>query len=276
MMDLILCAASVWAVFAIAGAETGGYFRIILGFFVVLLIPGYVLVSIVFTNRDQIDTLARLGLSVGFSIVIVSVTAYLLTYTPWELGETPTFLTLSLVTTFLCGIAFFQRYRHSHLPMQQFITGAQSSQLKSLKDALTERRIVIGTSVVAVLAVSALIYSSQGINSQSITEFSVLSASGKTSDYETRLAVGRQAKYQISVVNEEKTSMEYRLQLIPPDQSPIEVTTFVIGKGEKRELLVDYVPKSPVEIGKLQFVLYKNSESAPYKTVYLLITIAES
>jgi uncharacterized membrane protein len=76
------------------------YVRNILGFVFVLVLPGFTLIKILFPKKD-LDTIERTALSIGMSFALVSITALLLSYTPWGVSSTPiTFSLLALTVSF--------------------------------------------------------------------------------------------------------------------------------------------------------------------------------
>lgn len=80
--------------------------RAVLGFILVLFVPGYVFVSALFPGSDEIDGIGRLALSIGLSICIVIFIGIALNYTPWGIRLKPILLSISaftLVTTAICA-----------------------------------------------------------------------------------------------------------------------------------------------------------------------------
>ena len=60
--------------------------RIILGIPIVLFIPGYLLVSVLFPGKKTekgLDVVEKIALSLGVSIAIVPLLGIVLNYTPW-------------------------------------------------------------------------------------------------------------------------------------------------------------------------------------------------
>ena len=56
--------------------------RIALGLPFVLFFPGYVLIGALFSRRKALDSMERVALSFGLSIVVVSLVGLVLNYTP--------------------------------------------------------------------------------------------------------------------------------------------------------------------------------------------------
>jgi hypothetical protein len=85
--------------------------RIIFGTFFVLLMPGYVLVRALFPARRP-DAVERMGLSIGLSMALVSLDAFILNFTPWKITLSSIVGTLALLIIILATCAFLNGLRH--------------------------------------------------------------------------------------------------------------------------------------------------------------------
>jgi uncharacterized membrane protein len=85
--------------------------RIVLGTFFVLLMPGYALVRALFSARKP-DAVERMGLSIGMSMALVSLDAFILNFTPWKITLTSIVWTLALLIIILATGAFLNELRH--------------------------------------------------------------------------------------------------------------------------------------------------------------------
>ena len=72
--------------------------RVVFGFGLVFIIPGYVFVCTLFPDNSEIDTIERIALSMGLSIAITIFTGFALNYTPWGIRLAPILLSLSAIT----------------------------------------------------------------------------------------------------------------------------------------------------------------------------------
>lgn len=81
------------------------YFRIVLGTFFVLLLPGYSLVRALFASK-KLDAVERTGLSIGMSIALVSLDAFFLNFTPWKITLSSIVWTLAFLIAILATGAF--------------------------------------------------------------------------------------------------------------------------------------------------------------------------
>jgi uncharacterized membrane protein len=82
--------------------------RIFLGLPIVLFLPGYALIAILFPRKDDLDGIA---LSFGLSIAITPLLGLALNYTPFGIRLTPILTVLSLFTISLAIGAWIRRSR---------------------------------------------------------------------------------------------------------------------------------------------------------------------
>lgn len=83
------------------------YTRYIFGSFLVLLLPGYTLIKALFSAK-KLDTIERIGLSIGMSIALVCLDAFLLNFTPWRITVLSLVLSLSLLIVVFATIAILR------------------------------------------------------------------------------------------------------------------------------------------------------------------------
>lgn len=87
--------------------------RVVVGFLLVLFIPGYLLVSALFPRKDEIDAVERIALSIGLSICIVVFVGLCLNYTPWGIRLGTILLALS---AFILVFTALSALRRIHVP----------------------------------------------------------------------------------------------------------------------------------------------------------------
>ena len=81
------------------------YIRPIIGTFFVLLLPGYSLIQAIFP-AEKLDTLERIGISIGTSLGLVSLDAFVLNFSPWKITLTSIVFSLALITLLSVTCAF--------------------------------------------------------------------------------------------------------------------------------------------------------------------------
>jgi uncharacterized membrane protein len=82
--------------------------RILMGLPLVLFLPGYALIAILFPRKDDLDGIERIALSFGLSIAITPLLGLALNYTPFGIRLVP-ILTILLVFTVSLAIGAWIR-----------------------------------------------------------------------------------------------------------------------------------------------------------------------
>ena len=83
--------------------------RAVVGFPLVLFLPGYSLVSALFPRNDELDIIERIALSIGLSICVVVFIGLALNYTPWGIRLGPVLLALSAFTLIGTAVSALRR-----------------------------------------------------------------------------------------------------------------------------------------------------------------------
>ena len=83
--------------------------RIILGLPLVLFLPGYALIAVLFPRKDDLDAIERIALSFGLSIAITPLLGLALNYTPFGIRLLPILIVLSVFTISLAICAYVRR-----------------------------------------------------------------------------------------------------------------------------------------------------------------------
>jgi len=110
---------TVIAVYAIPESlQPWSYIRNALGAVLALWLPGYTLLKTLYplqlpieTSTENLDTIERVGLSLGMSLALVSFVGLLLNYTPWGIRLAPIALTLFAMTVSFATVALTREYQ---------------------------------------------------------------------------------------------------------------------------------------------------------------------
>jgi hypothetical protein len=76
----------------------------------VLFLPGYVFLQLLFSRKAEIDTIERFALSVGLSLALVPLIGLLLNYTPFGIRLIPIVASLSIFTLVFAAAAATKGY----------------------------------------------------------------------------------------------------------------------------------------------------------------------
>ena len=97
--------------------------RVILGFPLVLFLPGYSLIYALFPKKNEIDGIERIALGIGLSIAVVVIIGLVLNYTPWGIRLGPILVAISLFTLIFAALTAARREttvtEHKSIPIDR-------------------------------------------------------------------------------------------------------------------------------------------------------------
>lgn len=251
--------------------------RVILGLPLVLFLPGYSLIALLFPRRAELDTIERIALGFGLSIAIVPLLGLALNYTPFGIRLGPMLTVLSLVTI---SFAFGAILRRRMIPatdrfevdfgaaIRHFRASfsAEATKLDRILSVILLSAIVVAIAMVIYVVVTP----KQG---ERFTELYILGPGGKASDYPTKLKVGEGGEVRIGVVNHEYALVAYHLE-VKLGGELIGEERLELEHNETWERPFTFTATRPGTDQKLEFFLYKAGEpEEPYRTVHLWIDV---
>ena len=297
------------AVIAIAGVLTlaifsgaAGVVRTVIAIPLVLFLPGYALVSVLFPTEPNIEyqafdeektglgnpllatggleTIERAVLSGIFSIALVSTVTLFASVTPRGIALEPVLSGLALVTVVLSLIAIGIRYRYS--PDQRYAPSLSSPFFTRVRPGVYGRpdprpynvAIVIG--LVLLIASGGFALANPPAH-DGFTEFSVDTepVSGDTETmYESTYTAGETAELQTSITNREHGEREYTTVVLLErvsygnDSVTVHETTELdrrsttVADGETREQTLEITPTMRGDDLRLTLLLYEGEPPA--------------
>jgi uncharacterized membrane protein len=205
----------IWSVvaFVFVVFDINNPLRIILSIPIIIFIPGFLLVSILFpakTTEKGIDTIERIALSLGISIAIVPLMGMALNYSPWGIELQPIILSLEAFILIMGSIAIIRWYRTPPSNRNTLHISISFPHHETKLDKLLTTILVI----CIIIAVSALIYvilvPKQG---EQFTEFYILGPDHLAHNYPMNLTVGENATVILGIVNQENTPRNYSVEV---------------------------------------------------------------
>ncbi|MCX6690274.1 MAG: DUF1616 domain-containing protein [Methanoregula sp.] len=194
------------------------FLRILFGLPMVLFIPGYTLIAALFPGSKDIDGIERIALSFGLSIAVVPLIGLALNYTPWGIRLDPIVVCL---TSFTLCMSFAALYRRMQLPPEERFTVPfralqQSITAEFLPKTETSRldrvlSIILLIAIIAAVAttVYVIVVPKEG---EKFTEFFILGAKQKATDYPTNLVTGQNSSLYIGIGNHEYRNITYNVE----------------------------------------------------------------
>jgi uncharacterized membrane protein len=272
---LLVVVASVVAV-PLAVFWGGNEASLVLGLVFALFSPGYSLVAALFPERDDLDIARRLALSFGLSIVVVVLMGFILNYTPWGISL---YNVLIWLLVFIMAASVVACYRRRRLPEGERFEPRFRFPLSEFRggEHLWDRLLLVLLGVVIIGAIGTLVYVARPPATEAtFTEFYMLGPEGRVEGYPGVIALGEEASVTLGIVNHEQKITEYYIRIVIGEQQVGEVGTITLASGEGWQQKVSFTPFEVGEAQKIQFQLYRDSESKAYHTLDLWVDVVGS
>ncbi len=192
--------------------------RIILALPVLLFIPGYCLIAILFPKNDDLGLVERIMLSIGFSIAIVPLIGFGLNFTPWGIRLEPIVISLILLTWVMVLIAHYQR---AVLPREERFRVSFSAIAGRIRQEFLpqeERGVDRFLSVVLTLVILVVIITTVYVivapkeGAERFSEFYILGKNQTAANYPDVIFPAENYPMFIGVGNHEYRSMNYTIE----------------------------------------------------------------
>jgi len=249
-----------------------GFFRTLLGVPCVLFFPGYTLVALLFPGKADLGGFERMALSFGLSIVVLPLLGLALNFTPFGIRPLPLLMSLF---AFIALTSFMGSLRRARLqPEERSIPDFQLNwpppgdlpgQYKPLGTVLLLVLLfTMGYFVYAVATPKA---------EEPYTEFYILGEKGQAEEYPRELTTGEVKEVLVGIVNHEHREVDYNVQIKVGSVVSWPTGTIKLGHGEKWEKPVIVWAYKPDEKLRVEFLLFKEGELTPCRSLYLWLRV---
>ncbi len=272
---LIVSLLTVFCLIAVVTSElNNNYIRIIVEYLIILFLPGYSILTILFPKKNDFKIKKRLALSFILSIVITLLIAIIWNYIPSETSLTSILISISIFTLIIQPISFLRRKHVS----ESFSLGLTETfkRFKSLFKAKSQRDKTI--SIVLTVFIFIAIFTTAYIllspkEGETFTEFYILGSNGKAYNYPTNLAVNQTGTVYQGMVNHEATDTTYKI-IVRFNGSVLKNYNISLKNNEKKEIPLTFVASNPGQNQKLEFLLYKlPDDKNVYRYLFLQIDV---
>jgi uncharacterized membrane protein len=221
------------------------FLRVILALPIIIFLPGYALIAALFPRKEDLDSIERITLSFGLSIVVVPLAGLFLNFTPWGIQLEPLVGSLALLIVFLTVLAgvrrlylpFLERFT---VPWKEIATNTWHTLIPGERFR-TERLLSFVLLFSILLAVAATIYVIEvPKEGERFTEFFILGENRTASDYPAQIVVGQNYPLYIGIGNHEYRNMNYMIEtwLIRMDFDNVTNTSHLIATDPLDRLAV--------------------------------------
>ncbi len=127
--------------------------------------------------------------------------------------------------------------------------------------------------IIAILGVGgALVYVITNPKPEEFTIFYILSSDGKAADYPKELKVGEEGRVILDIINRERETVNYRLEVKIEGVTNSAISGIVLGHGEEWKGEIGFTPVKSGENQKVEFVLYKEEKSYRWLHIWINVT----
>ncbi len=245
--------------------------RIILGLLFLFLLPGYALVSALFPRRTDLDGLERLGLGIGVSIAVTVSIAVLLNYSPWGIQFGSVVIS---VGSFILLASLVILYRFGDIPPTDWFVRLDAKLIGQPSVLNVFGFVALLILLATVFGIGAYLGTSPE-RQENFSQFYVLGATGNADDYPSEITADQPVTVMMGVVNHEHEALGYRVEQQMSDGVNVPIATFQLGHGEKWEQPHVFILTRPGDDQRITFLLYKEDEVSPYRSLHLWITVKQ-
>jgi uncharacterized membrane protein len=212
-VDIFICL--LWSVILlpIALFDISGLFRIIFSAPVIFFIPGYILIIALFPTRDtseSISFLTRMVLSLGFSIVIVSLIGFCLNFTSWGLRLESIIISICI---FIICLGIIAIYRWFKTPVgERFFITFDISRLSSKNKLEKVLTVLIILSIIITGLISIYLVVTPKIG-EKFTSFFILNKDRNITNYPMTLSKSEEEVITIGISNHEYEVINYTVEI---------------------------------------------------------------
>jgi len=250
--------------------------RIVLGLPFILFFPGYTFVTALFPKKTDLGGIERLALSLGLSIAVVPLIGLILNYTPWGINLNPI---LASIAVFIAVTSVGAWYRRRRLPEEERFSvslNVSLSQWTAIRGWDRVLSVILVVSIIGAIGIIAYVIVTPTAGER-YTEFYVLGPEGEAEGYPDELKVGEEGRVILGIVSHEhEDDFEYRVEVLVDGEINELYGPLILGHDETWEQEVGFTPEHAGDDQRVEFILYRPSEEAPYETLYLNIDVSNS
>lgn len=247
--------------------------RTMLGLPYTLFIPGYLLTVTLFPRVDDLDFVDRIALSMGLSIIIVPLLGMLQNHMSLGIRLFPMMISVTFLNIVFAVLGWNIRKK---LPEEErFLITLKVGSIdwqRSFKEAtLVHMALLISCLALFITILYILLTPKVGT---SFTEFYITGQVDIATGYPEQLQAGDYGVIRACVINHEQQEAVYRMEIRVDGAIIQTVTPISLEHLEKWERAVYFKLTKPNDAAKVEFLLFKDSQSpVPYRRLRLWINV---
>jgi uncharacterized membrane protein len=242
--------------------------RATLSLLCLLFTPGYAALALFFPGKKDLDSATRFGLSPIVSVAVLIPIGLILNYSSWGLRLEAI---LAAVTGFVAVFGAAGLWRRSGLPAElQYQPPWPVSRRNAVQ--YLPLAAIVAVSFVAVWGYfEELIAENAG---EPYTEFYLLGPDGTAGGYPQQAVAGEPVTILVGIANHERGPVLYHVVLVQADGSMQRIVSVNLDAGQIWEQPCTFTLTVPGEKNSTSFLLYREGDSEPYRSLQLWITVS--
>jgi uncharacterized membrane protein len=282
--DLLLVAGLVifTDIFVLIPVLSGSFIRTALGLPLLLFLPGYALIAMLFPEKGGLEGMERIALSIAMSASVVPLIGLALSHTSWGIKEVSLLTSFSAFTLLMLVAAYVRR---RHLPIDRvFEVPFKALALTLISGGKPESKTEKNLRIILALFFLILIGAGAYVvlvpqEKEPFTEFYVLGTNGMANNYTTEYIQGESGIYTVGITNNEYRTMNYTMEVRLENKSlplPEKLQHIRLAHNTTLEEPLEITPPFEGQNMKLEFLLFNETEkNVPYKDLRLWINVGE-
>jgi len=271
-----LCIVSIYA-----PVINQSFLRIILVLPLILFIPGYALLAALFPDTADVDTIERIVLSLGASIVITPLIGLCLNFTSWGIRLDPLIFSLAAVIVILVIISVIRRNRtppesRYTLPAPEIRQTLQNEW--AMRNGSKRDRILFyaGIFAIVMVVVSTMLVIGLPKPGEKFSEFFILGENRTADSYPHDIIPNYSYPMYVGIGNHEFRTINYSVEIyliprpvnettsMPLQPAPLQVRTYSVTLGHNETSVIPFDLISPdANYNRVDFLLFDETVPGP-------------
>ena len=251
------------------------WLRVVLGFPILILFPGYVFVSALYPRKDSLSRVNRIALSLGLSVVIIVFIGLILNYLPWGIKLYPLSLSISIFILSLSAISWYIRGRYHPDESYGVTFKPPDWNLIDYFGSLSRAHLSLIIFTICLIVGFAVFLSytlARPPEKPPFTEFYILGMESRADDCPLELKLGEEGAVIVGIVNHEHETTNYRIEVVVEDNKSYELSPIVLRPEEKWHRELKFTPGQVAKRQKVEFRLNKDT-GKPGEVRYIWVDV---
>ncbi len=255
------------------------FLRFMLGLAMILLLPGYALLTAIFPGKRDLGGIERAILSVVLSILVVPMFGFILNYTQQGIGLDDMAFSITAFVIVCSFIGAGRRFNVSPDETTPQEPKKQDGLFHSLYSGSPTNKIlsILVAIYVLLLVITVTYFYIIPVPGEKFTEFYIVGPDGNATNYPTDFKPGEEKPVNINIINHEYRNVTYDLVITLSDEANVSTLfsgPIALDHNQTWKKTIGLKPDLPGSNMKMEFKLFKDMDmTSPYRDLYLWVNV---